>query len=98
MTIYRHGDLIFQKLDEVVDGEPVTRLVIAEGEVTGHAHVLVAEVGTQIRGNKTKFTLTGKAKLIHQEHDTIEFQPGTYVVLNEREHDYVEKTFKQVKD
>lgn len=98
MTIYRHGDLIFQKVDGVVDGDEIDRLVIAEGEATGHAHVLIADVGSKIKGDRTKFTLTGKAKLVHQEHDTIEFLPGTYVVLNEREHDYVEETIKKVKD
>ncbi len=94
----RQGDILFKKVDEQVEGKEVKKLVIAEGEVTGHHHVLVAEANSKIMGNRTKFTLTGKAKLTHPEHDTIPFEPGTYVVINEREFDYIEQSMKQVVD
>lgn len=95
---YRQGDILFKKVDEKVDGQPLDKLVIAEGEVTGHHHVLIAEAGSKIVGNKTKFTLTGKAKLVHQEHDTIPFTSGTYIVLTENEHDYINNELAKVRD
>ena len=94
----RQGDLILKKVDEQVTGQPVKQLVIAEGEVTGHNHVLIAEAGSKIVGDKTKFTLTGKAKLVHPEHDTIPMSAGTYVVLTEREFDYVGNEMRAVQD
>ena len=96
MKIFRQGDLVFRQVDEVAEGKPLDKLVIAEGEVTGHHHVLIAEAGSLIRGNKTKFTLTGKAKLVHPEHDTIPFSIGTYIVLTEKEHDYINNTLTEL--
>lgn len=98
MTNLRQGDILFKKVDEVVEGKTHKQLTIAEGEFTGHHHVLIAEADSMIVGDKTKFTLTGKAKLVHPEHDTIEFNSGTYVVLTEREFNYIDQTFEKVKD
>jgi len=98
MKLIRQGDILFKRLDESLEGKVTKRLTIAEGEVTGHHHVLVAEGKSVIRGTKTKFEVTGKAKLIHPEHDTIEFSSGVYIVIPEREWDYVEQTLVAVKD
>ena len=96
--IIRQGDLVFRKIDEVMTGKPRKKLVIAEGEATGHSHLLSADTATKIYGDKTKFMLTGKAKLVHPDHDTITFSKGTYVVVNEREFDYAGKQMKKVID
>lgn len=98
MKHIRQGDLLFSKVEEAVEGKNHKQLTIAEGEFTGHHHVLIAEAGSWIVGDKTKFTLTGKAKLVHPEHDTIEFNSGTYVVLTEREFNYVDMTLEKVRD
>ena len=98
MKLIRQGDILFKKVDEVVEGKATKRLTIAEGEVTGHHHVLVAEGKSVIRGTKTKFEVTGKAKLVHPEHDTINFTSGVYVVIPKREWDYVEQTLVAVRD
>lgn len=98
MKIVRQGDLIFRQVDEKVEGKPLDQLVVAEGEITNHHHILIAEAGSKIVGDKTKFTLTGKAKLVHPEHDTIPFSSGTYVVLTEREHDYINNELTKVRD
>jgi len=94
----RQGDLLFQRVDKQVEAGTTKRLIVAEGEATGHHHVLVAETDSEIKGDKTLFTLTGRAKLIHPEHDTINFDAGTYMVINEREYSYIEETLKQVLD
>ena len=96
--IIRQGDLVFRKIDEVIAGKSCKKLVIAEGEATGHSHLLSADTATKIYGDKTKFMLTGKAKLMHPEHETITFLKGTYVVINEREFDYAEEQMRKVQD
>lgn len=98
MEIIRQGDIKFSQTNEEVKGKELKKLTIAEGEFTGHNHVLVAEAGSKIYGDKTKFTIKGKAKLVHQEHDTIHFTSGTYIVSMEREYDYLEETMKAVQD
>jgi predicted mannosyl-3-phosphoglycerate phosphatase (HAD superfamily) len=94
----RQGDIIFSKINEEVSGRQLNKLTIAKGEFTGHNHVLIAEAGSKIYGDKTKFTVKGKAKLVHPEHNTIHFTSGTYIVSFEREYDYLEKTLKAVQD
>ena|SRR3990167_529371 len=96
--IIRQGDLVFRKIDEVIAGKSCKKLVVAKGEMSGHAHILLADINTKIYGDKTKFMLTGKAKLVHPDHDTITFSKGTYVVVNEREFDYAGKQMKKVID
>lgn len=97
-TIIRQGDILFKRVDETLTGKDQKQLTIAEGEVTGHHHVLVAEAGSEIIGDKTKFTVKGKAKLVHPEHDTINFTSGTYVVIQEREFDYISQEIARVQD
>lgn len=43
-------------------------------------------------------SVKGKAKLVHPEHDTINFPNGTWMVSNEREWDYVENDLVKVRD
>lgn len=97
MTI-RQGDLLFTKVDKQTTGNESQKLVIAQGEQTGHHHVLVAQTDSVILGDKTLFTVKGKAKLVHPEHDIIDFPDGTYMVTNEREWDYIENDLVKVRD
>jgi len=98
MKNVRQGDILFSKTEKTAEGKPQERITIAEGEVTGHHHVLVADVGSKIIGDKTHFTIKGTAKLVHPEHDTIPMQSGSYVVSLEREYDYAEESMRQVVD
>lgn len=96
--VLRHGDLAFKRVDQAVTGKSLKQLTIAEGEVTGHHHVLIAEVGSQIIGDNSVFEVKGKAKLVHPEHKTINFDSGVYVVIHEHEYDYAEESMRQVID
>src|SRR5215213_7343636 len=94
----RQGDILFSETQEEVTGKPVKKITVAEGEFTGHHHVLVADAGSEVIGNNTHFTIKGTAKLIHPEHDTIQFGSGSYVVSMEREYDYADESLKSVRD
>lgn len=96
--IIRQGDIIFKRVDEKPINKELKKLTIAEGEITGHHHILIAETDSVILGDRTLFTVKGKAKLIHPEHDTIVFPEGTYMVSNEREWDYINLEMTKVRD
>lgn len=100
----RHGDLILMPINELPDFDKLTETgstVLAVGETTGHKH--------QIRGSQvlvyedeaqTKYvSIKGSAQLVHEEHNTIDLEPGVYKVINEREFDpFLEEIERRVQD
>lgn len=97
-TYYRHGDLLFIKVNEIPKDFITKRktpkkhkrgVVIAEGEQTGHHHTIeqVEEYyDYQFRGGRISFVKIDKpVKLEHEEHGTIVLEPGTYQVNFQRE-------------
>lgn len=107
--LYRHGDLIFKKLESLPENLVEKKLtkdnsfVLALGEVTGHKHVMVAEQEKDMRifqDKQGRYILEVKAptKLSHEEHRTLTFEPGIYEMSNEREHDYFKQEERQVID
>lgn len=98
MTYIRQGDILFTPTEKTVAGSSNKRLTIAEGEVTGHHHVLIADANSEIVGDKSHFTIKGTAKLVHPEHDTIPISAGNYIVSLEREFDYADAQLKTVAD
>jgi hypothetical protein len=94
--IVRQGDVLLVPVD-AIPGESKratsegTRLVLAEGEATGHAHVVLGEgrlylPGTQRGTAGTYLLVEGPATLVHDEHDAIGLEPGTYEVRRQREY------------
>ena len=84
-------DLPARRHERVVEGP---RIVLAEGEATGHAHVvlgptrLVHSTNTPSwRGvERTHLVVEGTATLVHDEHDRIDLAQGTYEVRRQREY------------
>lgn len=108
MELYRHGDLIFKQVAELPAGLTEKKLadnkfVLALGEVTGHKHVMTAEKEEDMHiyqdsSGRYVLQIGAPTKLSHEEHDTLVFQPGIYIMDNEREHDYFAKQSRQVID
>jgi len=106
MNIYRHGDVLIEaierpnKLTEVFTGQQYT---VAEGEATGHSHVLSTRTKSGIRvfqdtaGNRY-LDITGQARIRHQEHKELTLEPGFYRVGQEREYDYFLQEVRRVVD
>ena len=65
------------------------RLVLAYGEVTGHAHVIDAPPSEATlltdAEQRTFLRLVSDAPLVHEEHGRIELSAGTYRVIRQRE-------------
>lgn len=89
---YRQGDVFLRKLSVIPKGAEKQkrdgRIVLAYGEVTGHAHA-IHEVDVDVYALKTgeRYLLVGDlSRLVHEEHDTIELEPGIYEVIQQREY------------
>ena len=91
MRIYRQGDVLLRATTEAPKGRRVARsqgkLVLAEGEVTGHSHT-IASKRAQLRGPERDRYLVAEESvaLEHQEHATIVLEPGVYKVIQQREY------------
>jgi hypothetical protein len=67
------------------------RVILAYGEVTGHAHRIDAPdaCGAALLdapGNETFLTLDAVSQLLHEEHAAIPLAPGAYRVVRQREY------------
>jgi len=95
MEIYRHGDVYIIKKDKIEKPmKDMKEFVVAEGEVTGHAHRLNPTGEGKIRVFKNELDIAFKvekeaAVLTHEEHAPIELEPGFYEVYIQREYDPV---------
>ena len=93
--MYRQGDVLFVPIDSiptergrVQTRDPRGRIVLAEGEATGHAHA-ISEEGAHLYGEdpERRFLRVldeGGVDLVHEEHATIHLEPGSYRVIRQR--------------
>jgi hypothetical protein len=92
--LIRQGDLLLVPVDEVPADADLWRsglLVLAEGEATGHAHVLEDEHASlhSVEFNPTWFLNVEEGDpvlLVHEEHDALSVPPGAYEVRRQREY------------
>jgi len=90
--MYRQGDVLVRPIQKLPDGvkkSKVKRVVLAEGEVTGHCHEILdvenVELLQDADGN-LYLDVKEPAELTHQEHSTITIPPGTYEIVRQREY------------
>jgi len=103
-TQYRQGDILFIKHQDKPSGEAVSRdnrnrLVVAEGEATGHAHAIHTETATLYRDevlNRAWVVVDDTADVVHEEHDTITLDSGIWMVVYQRQ--YVRGEVRRVLD
>jgi len=96
MIIYRQGDVVIISTERVPSAiTPIARdagrIVLAYGEVTGHAHAIMdreAELfsapGTEDRF--LQIMAASGVSLQHEEHASITLPPGNYIVRRQREY------------
>lgn len=90
MSLYRHGDVLLMAIDQVpADARKVAGVILAHGEVTGHAH----RIGTpdaaemfELDGVRYLRITAPSAPLVHEEHATIQLPEGVYRVWQQREY------------
>ena len=92
MTMYRQGDILLvavsQLPSEVVPEQRQGDIILALGEVTGHAHrIRAVECHTwNIAGQRYLF-VDQPVVLSHEEHGAISVAPGVYQVVQQKELD-----------
>jgi hypothetical protein len=96
MNQFRQGDVLLTRVERMPKGlTPVPleagRVVLAHGEVTGHAHAIDGEVAALFErsgiGGERYIDVKAPANLVHEEHGTVALEPGIYAVTRQREHD-----------
>lgn len=91
-VMLRQGDVLLVPADAIPDDARVItrdngRVVLAYGEVTGHAHAIASHEATQLRdGDDRYLRLEAAATLAHEEHAPIEVPPGVYRIVIQREY------------
>jgi hypothetical protein len=98
-TQYRQGDVLLVRtgsrdLDdaELDDAKIVPRnhgrIILAEGEATGHAHAIDSPEAAllEVGDGERYLRVDGPAALTHEEHGAIELEAGLYRVIRQREY------------
>lgn len=104
MTHYRQGDVLVVRDDTIqTDGLKAhkrdgSRIVLAYGEVTGHAHAIHETTVTSFVDSDGNLVLDAPegATVVHEEHDTITLPKGRFRVIRQRE--YTPEKIIQVAD
>ena len=104
--MYRQGDVLIIPVESIPKAvEPVERengrVVLAHGEVTGHAHAIKNKRAALFRDPKLAIIfmhVSGDASvaLEHDEHETINVPPGNYQVI--RQVEYSPEAIRNVAD
>lgn len=93
----RQGDIYLVPIDKLPKGltevpREKDRIVLAEGEATGHLHMIEAPEATFLAKDITDIegrflAVEAEVALTHPEHDTITLAPGNWEVRRQREYD-----------
>lgn len=91
--MFRQGDVLIVAVDRIpVGAKPLPRtrrgVVLAEGEVTGHAHRIPSRHATLLRTEEdVRFMrVTAPVALRHEEHKTVTLPKGDYRVTIHHEY------------
>ena len=99
----QQGDVLLRKLSTLPSGEKKVisrkKLILAEGEVTGHYHEIVESDSELIQiGDKIILSLANSSVLTHQEHNHVTVDAGIWEVGRVQEYDYFAQMSRQVAD
>ena len=100
----QQGDVLLKRIDKLPKSlEKINHLILAEGETTGHAHVIEQTEGTatlfkEEKGNLFLLIKNGQVVLKHQEHKNIIIDPGIYKIGRVLEYDWDSHEQKIIRD
>lgn len=89
---FRQGDVLIAQCEQLPMGaRPVARedgrVILAHGEVTGHAHAIVEpDVEMYEKDGNYYIRVLSQAVVRHEEHAPIALDPGDYRVIRQREY------------
>jgi hypothetical protein len=88
---YRQGDVLLLQVSKL----PISakkesnneRIVLAYGELTGHAHAISNDQAQAYSAEGTRYLVVRQeAHLVHEEHATVPLPQGIYRVVRQREY------------
>ena len=97
--LLQQGDVLLKKVSKV-QGKKLNHLILAEGEATGHCHVITKGDAELYDDNGTLYlkVFSDEAELTHQEHDVITIKKGEYEIDKVREYDHFAEEARLVRD
>lgn len=88
----RQGDVMLVACDESIPAEATEkvrdngRIVLAYGEVTGHAHAVVNPFVRWLEWQGREYLVSGAPfEVVHEEHATVALPAGTFQVIRQYE-------------
>jgi len=86
----RHGDVLLETIEKLPEGKYETKKdsVVAEGEVTGHAHRIVGAAVLQNQLNELFIDvgMDADVRISHEEHGTVKIPAGTWKTIQQQEY------------
>lgn len=97
--LYQQGDVLFKKVNGV-KGRELNHLVIAEGELTGHKHVVTSGEATLYEENGVLYLHvdSDEAVITHEEHKSVTIPKGDWEIGIVQEYDHFAEEARRVKD
>lgn len=100
-TTYRQGDVLIERVDAMPEGATSRkrengRVILAHGEVTGHAHAVTGPAELFDADRQTFLRVGENAAVVHEEHATIALPPGDYRI--KRQCEYTPAEIRRVAD
>jgi len=106
--VYRQGDVLLVPIAAAevpatavpAPRDRTGRMILARGEATGHAHVIVGPdvilLADRDDIDQLFIKIISRARVVHEEHGTIAVPAGSYRVVRQRE--YVPGSYRPVAD
>lgn len=103
--LIQHGDVLLDKIESIPKAATVNHkarkgnsLTLAEGEQTGHAHVLTGNAELLQLDEQMFLQVREAAPLVHQEHDELTIPAGDYEVRRVMVFDYAKQVRRAAVD
>ena len=101
--IYQQGDVLIESVEKIPRKAKLKkgRCVLAEGEATGHAHVIKEKRGAKLFEGDTGelfLELSKEVTVTHEEHGAVTVAPGKYRIRKIREYDHFAEEAREVID
>ncbi len=100
--IFQQGDCLIEAVESIPTRAKLRkgRCVLAEGEATGHAHVIEQKGAKLYEGDAGELflELSKEATVTHEEHGPVTLPPGVYEAGIVREYDHFAEEARQVRD
>ena|SRR3990167_7194600 len=101
--LLQQGDVLLKKIEKIPAGKKIDKkargYVLADGETTGHAHVIEEEVELVEKAGVLYLGVRGDSVMLkHEEHGHIEIPVGNYEIGIVREYDHFAEEAKPIVD